>query len=174
MVVIHNYAESQKRLAPDSLQVSEIDDDKAYTVGIWVVSLFMVLLLLIFVAFAILRSKNNEQIAQKANIANQGKVLGEKNKTSDTKATVQTEIKTQKTNTSENIQNLERPLTNDEILTKSKTLPGSLIHAVAVGESLYTIGAKYNIDWREIAKVSNLAPPYSLTVGQKIIIPKGG
>jgi LysM repeat protein len=175
MVVVHNYSNEQKSSFPDSSSENiEIDDDRAYAVGLWAIGVIVVLLLMVFVAFAIARSKNNEQTAQKS-VANQKEqILGAKETTKTSETPVKTEVKTESSANASDIQNLERPLTDDEIQAKAKTMPGSQIHEVAAGESLYTIGEKYNIDWREIAKASNLAPPYSLRVGQKLIIPKGG
>jgi LysM repeat protein len=169
MVVVHNYSNQKDLISNEFSEKIEIDDDKAYVIGIWAVSVLVILIIILLVIFAIIRTKNNEQIA-KENIKKE-QVLGEKQ---SEKSPTKTEVKIQDTTKNEDVQNLERPLTNDEIEAKAQKMPGSIVHTVAAGESLYTIGEKYNIDWHEIATASNLAPPYSLHVGQKLIIPKGG
>lgn len=45
-------------------------------------------------------------------------------------------------------------------------------YIVKSGDSLYSIGIKFGINWQEIAKTNNLEEPYTLTVGQELKIPK--
>lgn len=46
-------------------------------------------------------------------------------------------------------------------------------YTVKSGDSLYSIGIKYGVNWKDIAKTNNLEEPYNLTVGQELKIPKG-
>ena len=41
-------------------------------------------------------------------------------------------------------------------------------HTVAKGETLFGIGLQYGIDYKEIAAVNNIAPPYPIRIGQKL------
>ncbi len=45
------------------------------------------------------------------------------------------------------------------------------IYIVEPGDTLSSIGAKFNIDWQDIAKANGLEEPYELQVGQELIIP---
>jgi len=44
---------------------------------------------------------------------------------------------------------------------------------VKSGDNLYSIGIKFGVNWKDIAKANNLEEPYNLTVGQELTIPKG-
>lgn len=44
-------------------------------------------------------------------------------------------------------------------------------HKVAKGETVFTIGQKYNIDWTVIATINNLTPPFNLKTNQVLKIP---
>ncbi len=172
MVVVHNYSEGQKKLEPsDSSQNrDDIDEDRAYVVGIWVVVIIAAIIIVLFVLFAIGRSQEQENLAAQPEETKEDQVLGEKEE-SEAEET-KTEIKE---DAPKDVKDLERPLSEDELIAKAEQIPGSKIHTVAPGESLYTIGEEYNVDWREIAELSNLSPPYNLHSGQKLIIPpKGG
>ncbi|MEW5869471.1 MAG: LysM peptidoglycan-binding domain-containing protein [Chloroflexota bacterium] len=46
-------------------------------------------------------------------------------------------------------------------------------HKVKGGETLTSIAALYNYDWKEIAEANELKEPYVLTVGQVLCIPGG-
>lgn len=46
-------------------------------------------------------------------------------------------------------------------------------YKVESGDTLFTIGQKFNVDWHQIASANNLKEPYSLKVGQELIIPEG-
>ena len=48
------------------------------------------------------------------------------------------------------------------------------IHVVEQGESLYTIGKKYEVDWRDIAAVNEISETGELAIGQAIVIPLTG
>ena len=43
-------------------------------------------------------------------------------------------------------------------------------HRVVHGETLYTIAFRYDIDYRQLARLIRLRPPYSVVVGQKLLI----
>lgn len=44
-------------------------------------------------------------------------------------------------------------------------------YTVKYGDTLSSIAAKFDMDWRDIAKANNLEEPYSLQVDQELIIP---
>src|SRR5690606_12527368 len=41
-------------------------------------------------------------------------------------------------------------------------------YVVKQGDTLYSIGLEFGYDYREIAKANNIAPPYSLYIGQRL------
>ena len=45
--------------------------------------------------------------------------------------------------------------------------PGS-VHTVQPGDTLYSIAFRAGMDYRQLAKLNNIAPPYRILVGQKI------
>lgn len=47
-------------------------------------------------------------------------------------------------------------------------------YTVKSGDTLYSIGIKFGIDWKKIAEVNNLDEPYTLSTGQELKIPKNG
>lgn len=53
----------------------------------------------------------------------------------------------------------------------SPTIPDE--HVVAAGENLYRIGLKYGISFLQIAQENNIAPPYTIFVGQRLDLPNG-
>ena len=54
---------------------------------------------------------------------------------------------------------------------ETKTPTSGQTYKVESGDTLFTIGQKFNIDWHEIASANNLKEPYALKVGQELIIP---
>lgn len=48
----------------------------------------------------------------------------------------------------------------------------SIIYTVKLGDTLYSIGTKYNIDYREIGEINNIDNLNLIFVGQKLIIPQ--
>jgi hypothetical protein len=46
-------------------------------------------------------------------------------------------------------------------------------HIVKKNETLSTIGAQYGVNWQTIASTNGIAPPYTVYVGQSIVIPNG-
>lgn len=47
-------------------------------------------------------------------------------------------------------------------------------YTVKKGDTLYAIGLEFGYDYKEIASANNLAPPYPIKVGQKLILPNNG
>lgn len=47
----------------------------------------------------------------------------------------------------------------------------NIIYTVSSGDSLSKIAKKYGIDWKDIAIVNKIGSPYTIYVGQKLIIP---
>ena len=50
-------------------------------------------------------------------------------------------------------------------------MPTKQYHTVKSGESLYSISRMYNVDITSLSKVNNLQTPYSLSVGQRLLLP---
>lgn len=46
-----------------------------------------------------------------------------------------------------------------------------MTHTVRPGESLYSIGQYYNVNWMEIARANGITAPYTIYVGQVLTIP---
>jgi len=46
-----------------------------------------------------------------------------------------------------------------------------LNYTVKSGDSLYSIGQSYGINWQDIAAANNLTSPYNLTIGQRLVLP---
>lgn len=44
-------------------------------------------------------------------------------------------------------------------------------YAVQDGDTLYVIGQQLNKDWKKIAELNDLEPPYSLNIGQTLKLP---
>jgi len=53
---------------------------------------------------------------------------------------------------------------------KPRTAPLN-IHIVKSGDTLYRIGVAYKQDYQTLAQLNNIAPPYTLTIGQSIRLP---
>lgn len=52
-------------------------------------------------------------------------------------------------------------------------LPTTSTYTVVAGDSLSKIAAKYNVDWRDLAKANNIVSPYTIEIGQLLTIPSG-
>ncbi|MEA3345775.1 MAG: LysM peptidoglycan-binding domain-containing protein [Chloroflexota bacterium] len=48
---------------------------------------------------------------------------------------------------------------------------GERIHIVKQGENLFRIGLKYGVPWQDIAQANEIAYPYRLLAGQRLVIP---
>jgi len=55
--------------------------------------------------------------------------------------------------------------------TKKEEKKSGVEYIVQAGDTLSLIAEKYQVDWEEIAAANNLEAPYSIAVGQKLIIP---
>ena len=45
-------------------------------------------------------------------------------------------------------------------------------HTIKLGETLRSIAAKQDVDWKYLAKVNDIKPPYDIKSGDKIKVPK--
>lgn len=68
--------------------------------------------------------------------------------------------------------------TNTETSTPADTnTPGSFTlkssdhYTVKSGDTLYTIASALNLEWKELAALNSLEPPYDLSVGQELKLP---
>ena len=115
--------------------------------------------------------KREEHIANEIDTAEKNRKDAEKY-LEDQKAEIQ-KARVEAQNIVENARKLSEAQ-GEEIIAKAEKIPGSSLHSVADGESLYKIGEKHGVDWRKIAELTNLSPPYNLHTGQKLIIPPKG
>jgi len=61
---------------------------------------------------------------------------------------------------------------NRELVFNPACTEGARIHVVKRNEFLATIGKKYGVNWRMIARINGIKPPYPIRVGQQLkIIP---
>ena len=86
--------------------------------------------------------------------------------TESTEATKNTEPVKAETPKDENNTSGNKNTTNTDAVSSGQK------YTVASGDTLYTIGQKFNIDWKEIADANKLSEPYDLKVGQELIIPQ--
>ncbi|MGB9670262.1 MAG: peptidoglycan DD-metalloendopeptidase family protein [Halothiobacillaceae bacterium] len=49
-------------------------------------------------------------------------------------------------------------------------VPEDGVHVVKRGETLYSIAMAYDMDWRELASRNGMRPPYTLHVGQRLVL----
>lgn len=55
--------------------------------------------------------------------------------------------------------------------TSTENEPASIAHRIAPGETLTAIGARYGVDWREIASINNIPDPDLIAAGRILQIP---
>ncbi|MFZ5466234.1 MAG: LysM peptidoglycan-binding domain-containing protein, partial [Pseudomonadota bacterium] len=48
--------------------------------------------------------------------------------------------------------------------------PEDGVHVVRRGETLYSIATAHDMDWREVASRNGIRPPYTLHVGQRLLL----
>jgi hypothetical protein len=73
----------------------------------------------------------------------------------------------QSSSSAESNSNVTAPTTP---LTNTAT-PSGETYTVKDGDTLYAVGQKLGKDWKQIAELNGLTPPYSLNVGQTIKLP---
>lgn len=66
---------------------------------------------------------------------------------------------------------LGREFYNKFAAHEAEPKPIKTIYTVQAGDTLSGIGARYGVDWRELAKLNNIENPNLIHVGQKIEIP---
>ncbi|WP_205984842.1 LysM peptidoglycan-binding domain-containing protein, partial [Pseudofulvimonas gallinarii] len=47
-------------------------------------------------------------------------------------------------------------------------------HVVSRGDTLYSIAFRAGVDWRDVAAINGLAPPYTIYPGQRLRLSRGG
>ncbi len=63
------------------------------------------------------------------------------------------------------------PNTKEPAAVKSGTDWRPNSYTVKKGDTLYAIGLEFGYDYKEIASVNNLSPPYAIRIGQKLNLP---
>ncbi|MFC1896467.1 LysM peptidoglycan-binding domain-containing protein [Thermodesulfobacteriota bacterium] len=58
--------------------------------------------------------------------------------------------------------------------TTGKTLPAGRYHTVQKGDTLYSIGKRYNMSLTELTRLNNLSAAKKIYVGQKVLISPAG
>ncbi|NJM32198.1 MAG: peptidoglycan DD-metalloendopeptidase family protein [Limnobacter sp.] len=53
-------------------------------------------------------------------------------------------------------------------------VPGNTPYTVKSGDTLYSIALEYGLDWRDIARANNMGVPYTLVIGQRLVLPGSG
>ncbi|EIJ43284.1 putative glycosyl hydrolase [Beggiatoa alba B18LD] len=66
------------------------------------------------------------------------------------------------------------PSTSTNYPSTSTTTSGGNVHIVQRGESLYGIARMYNVDFRNLAAWNNIPEPYTISVGQQLILYPSG
>ena len=168
MVVIHDYSRPDPSMpsqeeSSEPPQYNEIDDEKAFVIGLWVISGIVILIVLGIVLKATLfTSKKSPQPESTP------QVMGEQTQQEVTQpAQTQTEapsilpVDSQTTNTGESKKAEEL----------KATIPGSTIYTVESGDTISGIGKKMGVAWKKIAEINGISSPYSLHPGQKLVIP---
>lgn len=65
-------------------------------------------------------------------------------------------------------QRLKIPATGTPVQTP---VPGARTHTVKAGENLFRVALQYNMLFTDLAKANNLSYPYTIYVGQRLVIP---
>jgi len=69
-------------------------------------------------------------------------------------------------------QSYTQPSNETQNPTSATTITGNgETYTVEGGDTLYAVGQKLGKDWKEIAELNGLEPPYSLDIGQELKLP---
>ena len=58
-----------------------------------------------------------------------------------------------------------------KVVTDAVAIPGGRLHTVKSGETGIAIARAYGVNWDKIAAANNLKPPYTLEVGDQLLLP---
>ncbi|HLC39022.1 MAG TPA: LysM peptidoglycan-binding domain-containing protein [Patescibacteria group bacterium] len=138
----------------DSKEPFSLEDERAFAVGLTTI-IVVVGLLVIFGVWYFVTHNQAAEVSTNESMSDQPgeKVLGESIEPdqntipTDSEQTVGTETET------------------------TSTFPGG-VYTVESGDTLYSIGLKLKVDWKEIAQLNNLESPYNLKKGQELQIPQ--
>ena len=64
-------------------------------------------------------------------------------------------------------------LINKDLVFNPRCVEGAKIHVVKRGEMLITIAKRYKVNWRMIARLNGIGPPYRIREKQKLKIITG-
>jgi LysM repeat protein len=81
---------------------------------------------------------------------------------------------TQSTEKAANVQDQSKSNQESESSTaeNNQQTSANKTYKVESGDTLFTIGQKFDIDWHKIATANDLKEPYDLKVGQELVIPE--
>jgi cytoskeletal protein RodZ len=133
---------SEQELDLKSQKQEEEDDERAFAVGMVSIICLVALVILILVW---------RQVSP-----------GKKARVEGNQSTQETQVSTPE----EQVEESTQPSSSSETQTVGET------YTVEPGDTLFNIGKKFKINWKEIAQANNLEEPYSLRPGQKLVIPK--
>jgi len=166
MVVIHDYSRpspnlpSREESSEPPPRNEEIDDDRAFVVGLWIISGIVILIVLAIVlratVFAPKKSSQTEVAPE---------VLGEQS-TAQTNTQVQAQAPSQLPSDS-----TTSSTSDSQVQALKNKTPGSSVYTVQSGDTISGIGKKMGVSWRGIAELNGIQAPYSLRSGQKLVIP---
>ncbi|OGB75419.1 hypothetical protein A2810_01185 [candidate division Kazan bacterium RIFCSPHIGHO2_01_FULL_49_10] len=81
-----------------------------------------------------------------------------------------TDTNTDQSNTAEDQLTAASPISATPPTTETPAFSGET-YTVKDGDTLYAVGQQLGQDWKEIARLNDLEPPYSLNVGQELKLP---
>ncbi len=63
------------------------------------------------------------------------------------------------------------PWVAHRVVTDAVAVPGGRLHTVKAGETGIAIARAYGVRWSEVVTANHLAPPYTLEIGDKLLLP---
>jgi len=143
----------QKPLTPPEKNAQnstvEISDEKAYKTGVLVIGIPILLVLIII---GISTHKPSQQKESTKSKTKNEEVVIETNKADYTS---------------------EEEQTNNSITSEQGSgFNDGELYTVKPGETLYSIGLALNLDWKEIAEINGIEPPYDLKSGEELELPE--
>lgn len=127
----------------------EISDEKAYKTGVLAIG---IPILFIMVITGISTYKPNQQKESTESKIKNEEVIVETNEADYTSE--------------------EKQTSNSVTSEQGSGFNDGELYTVKPGETLYSIGLALDLDWKEIAEINGIEPPYDLKSGQELELPK--
>lgn len=160
--------ENQPGPTKEKPEVFDIEEEKAFQVGL--ITIILLVIIAGIITWYFIKKNQNTKNNQAQTQTQEAEVLG-----------VQEETIPQETAPSEATSSpTEESMPESQVFGEESSAGASSTEAsssegnytVQIGDTLYGLGQKFDVDWKEIAEINNLAEPYNLTPGEKINIPK--